>query len=206
MATAVRTRRLDAARDGREVARLHREALPQGFLSRLGDPFLARLYHGIDRDPRAAVWVAEDDEGVLGFLAGAADVQGLYRGVLARDALALGLRLLPSLLRPAMLRRIGETALYPFRRLGPDDGLAGLPHAELLAVGVDARARGKGVGRALVGELEEALRGWGVRAYRVVTDAEDPRSNAFYRRVGFDHAGNFTHHGHPMAAYTKGCA
>ena len=33
---------------GAAVARLHRQAIPQGFLSRLGDTFLANLYLGIN--------------------------------------------------------------------------------------------------------------------------------------------------------------
>lgn len=205
MATGFRTRRLDPARDGRKVARLHREALPDGFLTRLGDPFLARLYRGIDRAPRAAVWVAEDDSGVLGFLAGTANTRGLYRGVLRRDTLPLALHLLPSMRHPATLRRIAETALYPFGRLGPTSELVGLPDAELLALGVDARARGAGVGRALVGELEHAFGSWKVRAYRVVTEAADARSNAFYRAMGFEPVGEFAHHGRTMAAHQKTC-
>ena len=53
-------------------------------------------------------------------------------------------------------------------------------------------------------ELESALLGWqGTGPYRVVTMAADPRSNRFYRKVGFSFVREFEHHGVTMNLYHK---
>lgn len=198
---AARDEHLDA------VARLHLEGLPRGFLSRLGPGVLSRLYAGIARQETATVLVALDDDGsVLGFVSGTTDVRGCYGKVLRRDAVGLGLRALPHLIRPANAWRVLETLTYPLRFRGskdddtPDPGCT----AELLSISVDGRARGRRVGRSLVETLEDFLceRASDDR-YRVVTDAEDPQSNAFYERTGFARIGTFLNHGHPMVMYVK---
>ena len=69
---------------------------------------------------------------------------------------------------------------------------------------VGEAARGLGVGRGLVHALERFFTESGAALeYEVVTDAEDPRSNAFYEGIGFSHRRRFVHHGHPMNAYHK---
>jgi ribosomal protein S18 acetylase RimI-like enzyme len=208
-----------SARHGARVAELHRQSLPAGFLSRLGDRFLARLYRAIGTAPRSGVWVAEDAAGrCLGFVSGSCDVGRCYRSVLLRAGAPLLWLAAPALLRPAALKHAAETLTYPLRgperrdpETVPADDEADAPpdrvgaiRAELLSIAVDGEARGLGLGRRLVQALETAFLGWGhAGPYRVVTDAEDPRSNAFYVGVGFTFVHRFRHHGHPMALFVK---
>jgi len=192
---------------GAAVARLHRQAIPQGFLSRLGDTFLANLYLGIAAAPDAVVWVAVDqDDQVLGFVSGTTDTRRCYRQVLLRRGWLLGLLAIPSLVRPANIRHILETLRYPGSQ-EPNRSETDTPPsqaAELLSIAVDTVARGLGLGRKLVEVLEQSLRERHYRgAYRVVTSAADPRSNAFYLGVGFRHQREFQHHDHAMNEYTK---
>jgi ribosomal protein S18 acetylase RimI-like enzyme len=198
-----------ADRDAPMVAELHRLALPRGFLSTLGDRFLARLYRLLARADRTCVWVGADpDDRCVGFVAGSLDIGRAYRQVLSRGALPLAAAMLPGALRPAVLGRALQTLAYPLRRgdrRRTGDGVdPAAIRAELLSIAVADRARGHGLGRRLVAALEASFREWGHRAaYRVVTDAEDPRSNAFYAALGFARAGEFHHHDHRMALYTK---
>ena len=196
--------------DGAQVAALHRLALPNGFLSSLGDHALSLLYQGIARQRGATVIVARTPRGeVLGFVSGTTDVSGLYRGVLRRSGLRLGLAMMRSAYHPSTIRKVWETLTYPLRFRGsvacgssqePDPGCT----AELLSIAVDGGKRGLGIGRALLHALDQHFRFVGqVGRYRVVTDAEDPRSNAFYARMGFEPIGGFLHHGHPMNMYVR---
>ena len=205
------------ARHAETVAELHRLALPKGVLSRLGSPFLVRLYDEIARAPRSGVWTAltADDE-CVGFISGTADVRTCYRHVMSSAALPLMILACPSLRHPSTLKRIIETLLYPLqgriadrqelssRWIAPPETRTDEIHAELLSLAVGSKARRQGIGYRLVSRLEKNLALWRVApSYRVVTDAEDARSNRFYRSLGFDHVLDFEHHGHPMSRYHK---
>lgn len=195
------------ASDGPDVARLHRLALPNGFLSTLGDGTLETLYGAISRHRDSTVIVARDVEGqVLGFVSGSTDVAQCYRHVLRTASARLAWHAAGSLVRPAVIKRCVETLTYPlrFRGKGGDAEPHTTARAELLSIAVDERARGLGVGRTLVEALDTFFAQAGHRGpYRVVTDASDPRSNAFYERTGFEVLGDFLHHGHPMRMYLR---
>ncbi|MBU0742292.1 GNAT family N-acetyltransferase [bacterium] len=195
-----------------DVAKLHCMALPRGFLSTLGTGFLGRLYLGIADADLSGVWVAVGyGDRCLGFISGSRDLHQCYRYVLRHGWFPLGIRLAGSLFRWRSIVHLSQTLAYPFRKLGADGDekdevirLGREVRAELLSIAVASEARGMGVGRALVEMLEQYLLDCGHSGlYRVVTDAEDPRSNAFYDSVGFSLRGQFRHHEHTMALYTK---
>ena len=96
--------------DVEAIARLHRSALPDAFLSSLGEDFLALLYRRMLEDERCFVFVAEatgpegavgapgggtgeatgsatgrPEVGLAGFVAGTVDTRQLYRDFLLRD-------------------------------------------------------------------------------------------------------------------------
>ena len=122
--------------DGRAVARLHRLALPQGFLSTLGDRTLSTLYRAIGAHGDSTVLVADDGSGVVGFVAGTTDVGRCYRHVLTTSSIPLAASGLVHLFRPRVVRRVAETLTYPFRFRGEDrsDGPTVPFRAELLSI------------------------------------------------------------------------
>ncbi len=197
--------------DAVQVARLHRIAIPRGFLSELGDGFLVRLYREIARAEGSCVLVAADGDDVcLGFVAGSIDIRICYRRILLRGGITLFLQILPSLFRASVLKRILQTLLYPLRRGKGNDEMGAVlaedagAKAELLSIAVDEKARGLGVGRLLVEALEVFFRRQGGQtAYGLITDATDPRSNAFYEALGFRLKAKFRHHEHDMNQYVK---
>ncbi len=200
------------SRHFRDSARLHADGITEGFLSTLGEPFLAVLYEGIATAEDSGVLVAEEDGFVLGFISYTSDVKGCYRQVLRSKWPRLVLNLLPSLLRPVVYRKIFETLIYPLTHRGKDDSGNGGPgstsaaghlRSELLSMAVAPQARGKGVGKLLVKAVDEALTQIGLTGYFVVTHAVDERSNGFYRRCGFELYGEYVSHGKPMNEYFK---
>jgi ribosomal protein S18 acetylase RimI-like enzyme len=169
--------RLADESDAPRLAELHAARITDGLLPTLGPDFLTRLYRRIVRSPGAFAQVATDDVSpVLGFTAAAVDTGRLYREFVRHDGIAAGLRAAPRLLRS--WRRVLETLRYP-------GGATDLPAAEILAVAVDERAGGRGLGRALVDAATTELRARGVERVKVVVGAENAVARRMYATCGF---------------------
>lgn len=167
------------------VAGLHTSEIADGFLSSLGPAFLTCLYRRIVRHPGTVLLVADDHGEIVGFVAAAEDTGALYRSFLARDALRVGLAAGPRLLASA--RRVVETLRYP---AVSDAGAC----AEVLAVAVAPRARGRGLGGALLQAATDELARRGHTAVRVVTASGNVPAIALYRRCGFRRAATLILH------------
>jgi len=164
--------RADAAR----LAELHAARISEGFLPELGHGFLTRLYRRIIASPDAFATVAVLDGTVVGFAAGATDLGRLYRSFVLHDGIGAGIRAAPKLLRS--WRRVLETLRYP-------GTTTDLPDAEILAVAVDARLTGHGIGGRLVAAGLDELASRGARTAKVVAGAENVAALALYTRCGF---------------------
>lgn len=186
------------------AAHLHADNIEHGVLPLLGIPFLRSVYRGLTRGPNMGVWVALEDSRILGFVAGSADVQHAYARVARSDGPGLAVLAIRGLLSPRVLRRLPALLTYlagPQERSHPDNRHR---RAELLAMAVEPTARQAGVGRALVNTLETALRLAGeCDEYYVTTNIDDPRSNNFYRRLGFEPVTTMRHHVLTLQVYRK---
>lgn len=164
----------------RRVAKLHRDAIVDGFLPSLGEPFLATLYGGLVRSGSAFLITASAGTELLGFICGAVDTRRAYRDfALSREAPKAAIRLLPKVISLKTLRRVGETLLYPTKETAVD-----LPRAEILNFCVSATHRGQGVGKRLFGALIGEFERRRVEMIRIVTGADQQSAQAFYDRVG----------------------
>ena len=213
----VRLRPAGAA-DAAVLARLHTSGLPDAFLPTLGEPFLRRLYRALANDPGAVTLVAEDADGVIGFVSGVTSVPDFYRRFAVRHGIAAALAASPALLRRDVWRRVLETASYPVRSRAArgrprgvatrsSDPVATLPDAELLSIAVSPSRRSNGVGRALADGLIEELERRGVAAVKVVVAEDNAPGNALYERVGFSRAGDIAvHDGTTSAVWVARCA
>ncbi len=114
---------------------------------------------------------------------------------------------IPRLLSWGLLRKLPALFLYPFRRAEEENSSADIVYqdrAELLVLAVAPDCRNQGAGQALISCLESYLHDQGkVSSYRVTTNAEDPVSNAFYKRVGFEPIGIRSHHALSLRHYRK---
>ena len=171
--------------DAGAAARLHADQIGEGFLSSLGPRFLTLLYRRIVTWPRSFLLVAEEDGTVVGQVAAAEDVGGLYRQFLVRDGLVAGVVAAPHLLRS--WRSTLETLRYPSAE-------GDLPAAELLAVAVDSGWQGRGIGKALVIAANEELARRGVANARVVCAASNAPALGLYRSSGFRSAATIQLH------------
>lgn len=190
---------MDSDRRYRQVAALHAANIDRGFLSTLGQPFLALVYRAVDESPDGVLIMEVREGRVLGFVAGSVGMRTIYRRLLRRP-LPLLFALAPSLFMPARLRRIFEILRYG--RGG--SGGARWPAAELLSIAVAPEARGQGVADALYGRLVEHFRSRGIGAFRIVVgDALGP-AHRFYQRIGAMPAGRIeVHHGEGSRVYVQ---
>lgn len=165
-----------------DVARLHVDAIDEGFLSTLGDRFLRRLYRRIheSRDAFLIVAVADNGQSVLGFVAGATSVKRLYRQFVVRDGLASVVTDAPNLLRSGS--RAIETLRYG---TGSSGGGRQAGEAELLSMAVSRDARRRGIGAALVAAFAIAAARIGSSSARVVVGAANLPAVSLYESSGF---------------------
>lgn len=136
------------------VVMTHLSAMPDFFLSSLGEGFLKTYYASLVDDSTAIARVAVDASGdVVGFAVGSTNPSGFYRRLLSQRWPAFAVASVPGLLRnPRAASRIVRAIRYPGTQ--PDgDNLGGL-----YSIGVRSDLQGQGVGRTLLHAfLEEAL-------------------------------------------------
>ena len=173
--------------DAPALARIHRQALPNAFLTSLGDRFLRRLYRALAADPEAVALVAEDGAGVVGFATGVPSVRRFYRRFLLRHGIPAAVAVAPRLARPSVVRKLRETTAYPQRS-------EGMPDAELLSIAVAPGRTSRGVGRALAQATISALAEHGATEIKVVVGADNEGANRFYSQVGFRPLGDIAVH------------
>lgn len=168
------------------VAHLHCLALAGDFLPGLGPDFLTVFYQAALDLQVGLGFVAIEDGGPVGFVLGSADTSSLFKRVVMSRAAALSWRAIPAVLRkPALITNVLETFLYPSKEgQSPQK-------AELVVIGLETAYRGRGLGRELVGALNDAFRAQGIRSYKVTVLQSRQGANNFYRALGFQYALEF---------------
>jgi GNAT superfamily N-acetyltransferase len=215
---SIKTMRL-SKEDALTIARIHREGITKGFLPRLGDRFLRQLYIAISYNIYSRVFVAvEEETSIVGFLAGSVNTNKMYRSILARHGLFFFFLLLPKIFSGAVMAKILETLLYPFRNKSNHARTEDFPKAnlcegknaeevclcaELLVIAVAKEARKKGCGRKLVIAFEQFLKEKKLPGYHVVTFSKDAPANRFYESCGFKLQATFIHHDNILNRYRK---
>ncbi len=127
----------------------------------------------------AGLWVAEDEQGVAGYVVGSPDPAG-YRRALRQVALHRAWRVTPVVAVPAVARYLVRAARMP----GPHASEVRFPahlHLNLLP-----RLRGQRVGDALLDAHLSTLRSLGVPGVQLSTTSENRAALRLYRRHGFE--------------------
>lgn len=183
------------------IAGLHETSIATGFLSKLGRKFLKELYSSISKQPGTQIFVADSNDRIYGFVAATINIHGLYKRVVLQNGYRFALILLKFKFDLRVIRMLSETFFYGFKK--KSDGNSNEIPSELLSISVDEKARGEGIGKKLVNELESFFRSSGVKVYKVVTFSEDKIANNFYGSCDFKLNRQFVHHGNIMNEYTK---
>jgi len=183
------------------VALLHMENLDQGFLAKLGVGFLTEMYGAIDRCSSSVLLVAKDEQGnVAGFVSGSKGMRPIYLEMLRRF-FVLPFVMMPTLLNPVRIWRIGDILFYSFgkdSKFLPSSRTSEknihLPENELLSIAVAPHARGKGVSESLYSRLVAHFRTQRETSFRIIVGEKLEPAHRFYRRMGAEVAGTIEVH------------
>jgi ribosomal protein S18 acetylase RimI-like enzyme len=190
-----------AASDVRDLARLHRKAFPDFFLSTLGEPFLVQFYGGFLQDETAISVVARDEDGMrLGAVVGTTEPSGFFGRLVKHHWPGFALASTRAVLHnPGAASRLVRALRY--RGEAP----AGEKGALLSSICVDPAAQGGGIGRLLVDEWTRVAAAKGAHVAFLTTDAiGNDAVNGFYKARGWRLTDSYqTHEGRSMNRYTK---
>jgi ribosomal protein S18 acetylase RimI-like enzyme len=168
-------------KDCTRIAALHSAIISTGFLSQLGDKFLSDLYRAMACFPGAILIVAEDEQGqVSGFISGCINTGSFYRYFFRKHMVGACVSLLPKLISLKNLRRLFETAVYPFKT---KKIFQAIPRAELLSMAVAEHYQGKGIGIELFKCLVKELKVKGCNSFRVIVGVDNHQANRLYQKM-----------------------
>lgn len=195
--------RKGAASDIDAVAKVHIEAFPGFFLTRLGYGFLCELYKGFLDHPDGIFLVVEDDKGNLsGFAAGTVAPAHFFSDLRKQRAARFLVHAIPALLKnPSLV--VAKLYSAVFYRGDKPSSLEG--GALLSSIGVSPTVVGKAVGKELLSRFEQEAFSRGAPFVYLTTDeVANDRVNNFYTRNGYVVESKFMQGGkRPMLRYLK---
>jgi len=167
--------------DCSKIAELHRDSIQEGFVSRLGVPFLTLLYQALLKFSGGILLVAKKDQLLLGFVAGVVNTSAFYKYFLRYHFIGAGSLIIPALFKQRCLSGILESLHYTRKVDQPH-----LPEAELISIAVRPEYRGQGIADQLFDALRAYFKNKGITEFRIVMGAGLSRAQKFYERKGCD--------------------
>jgi ribosomal protein S18 acetylase RimI-like enzyme len=175
----VRTARLS---DIPFVVDVHLASFQNFFLTFLGRPFLARLYHEIAQEKGGIFLVAVSPEGsVVGFAAGVPHLANFYRRLAKEEWLGFGLASArAALLRPSIIPRL-------VRALNASNlARAAACPATLMSIAVAPDVKRSGAGKLLIEKFLNEMARNGISKICLSTDRDNNAPTlGFYEGLGF---------------------
>lgn len=173
--------RAATAEDVPAIVRVHLYSFEGFFLSLLGSAFLREFYVATLNDASGIGFIAEDQNGVCGFVVGTIQPSGFYRRQLRRRwwrfALAAAL---PVIKRPTIVPRLLRALSMPTQATQQEG------RGTLMSIAVLPGAQGRGIGQALVRMFLHDAMQRGLRQIDLTTDKENNKAtNQFYQNLGF---------------------
>ena len=164
-----------------DLARLHRESLPDDFLPSLGADFLERVYYPATFLSRnGANLIVVSGTAAVGFVTIAHDSERFTGDVVGGRWPALGFYAVRAALRKPSHLKLSIEVLWA-ALFGRPDPMPG----EIVLIAVDSRFRGRGLGKMLVNAALEYLRDHGVDRCRTKTLAANHSVIAMYEGLGW---------------------
>lgn len=158
----------------KSVAKIHKDFLSTGFLSKMSSQFLEKMYEGLLKSNESFILVATEDEVVLGFVASSTNVKRLPKNMLTN---LWGKTIFEIIKRPKILPELFKLPLYP--GFSDSQNLC-----EVLSIAIIPEARGKGIGKKLIYETKSKLKENGYKGFNLSVRENMKEANSFYTKIG----------------------
>lgn len=165
-----------------KIVKVHIEAFPDFFMTKLGSQFLYQYYKTVLLHNKGILLIYKFDEEIIGFVSGFAEPEAFYK-LLKKRKLVLGLTIIiPVIKNPSLIKRLMAT--YQLTDNKQESDTTG--SCELSSLAVVPKGSGHGIGQKLVTSFLEEARIYGCENVYLHTDAsENDRVNIFYSYLGF---------------------
>ena len=167
--------------DVHAVVDVHLLSFQGFFLSYLGARFLIELYSSIIMDTSGICFVCENNNNIIGFVAGTSKPEEFYHRLLNNRWWRFGVAsFVPLIKRPTILPRLLQ--VFRMSKQSPLQENCGT----LMSIAVAPDEEGKGIGQALLKAFLNEAKNRGLWFVNLSTDKNNNDAvNAFYIRNGF---------------------
>jgi ribosomal protein S18 acetylase RimI-like enzyme len=180
--------RLAQTEDARSIAAIHKHEIKKGFLSTLPIGFLAKLYEAIMRSQNGFCVVAQENEKVIGFIAGTTSVKKVYQYFFFHYFFSAAPLLALKIFQFDTAKKIWEVLKYPQKEQK-------LPSAELLTIAVKHESQGEGIAGQMLSLFCEEMKKRDTKVFKVLVGEELAPAIAFYEKAGFRFYATISLHG-----------
>lgn len=165
-----------------EITSIHILAFPGFFLTDLGKDVLSVFYAALIQDESTIVWGIKSNKELVGFFVASTSPVGLYTRIFKKHFFKFFLPLTISFLKNISLLGRMITSFAASKAFDVPKAYS----AALLSICVSPTSSGKGIGKTLLGKLENELVLQGQNGYYLTTDKENNEAtNHFYLNNGF---------------------
>lgn len=181
-----------------DIVNIHLETFEGFFLTFMGKGFLKQMYSSYAKHDKSGIYIALEDESVIGFLAFSENMSGLYKYMIKHRLIQFAWYSLGAFIRkPKVFFRLVRAFLKPSESERNEN------YIELASIGVKPDVKAKGIGSLLINALKTDVDFSKFKYITLETDVVDNEiANKFYVKNGFYAVREFqTHEGRRMYEY-----
>lgn len=181
-----------------DVVDIHLETFKGFFLTFMGSGFLKQMYRSYVENDESGIYIASEEDKVVGFLAYSENMSGLYKYMIKHRLIPLAWYSAGAFFRkPKVFMRLIRAFLKP-KESERDEN-----YVELASIGVRPDVKSNGVESKLIDTLKNNVDFKKYKYITLETDAVDNEiANRFYRKNGFSAVREFvTPEGRHMYEY-----
>ncbi len=172
-----------------EISQIHLNEINFGFLSSLGESFLALMYECIDASDKSTLIVVKKNKKIIGFISGTYSIRSIYVQFLLRFY-RLFIILWPLIFSPSKLSKILEI-LFVSKKFKSS---LNLPKSELLSLAISKTYQGEGFATSLYKKLIKFFLKEKIDQFKIIAGDSLKNAHKFYTHMGAKNIGTIEVH------------